>query len=93
LRRKGIEALEEGGYLLKGPYNSDIINVSRDGKIAEAVRRRLKNWLQTEAEQQCAEDTALPRSALGDETLNQPLTTKEMKRGRDAIAQIGNAPQ
>ena len=49
--REIIEPLKEKGRLFYGPYDSNIINISRDSEIAETVYGFLKNRLQTEAEQ------------------------------------------
>jgi hypothetical protein len=93
IRRESIEPLKEDGRLLHGPHNSDIINVGRDSKSAEAVQGLLKNRLQTEAEQQCTKNTSLSWSAPRDETLNQPIAIKEIEWGGNAVAQVRDAPQ
>src|SRR6185436_6697405 len=45
-RRQSIEALKEDGDLLKGPSNSEVINVCRDSKVVEVTGGFLKDRLQ-----------------------------------------------
>jgi len=77
--RQSGQALKENGDLLKRTDSGDVINVCRHSKIIEAMRCFLKNGLQAETKEECAQYAALARPPLRCELATRPSRPKRWR--------------